>query len=167
MATFTIKHEINCNEETFWKLFFDKEFNERLYLDGLGFPSWSVLEQTETDTEWRRKTKGSPKLQGLPGPVMKLIGDGFNYVETGSMSKKDKVWKWSLKPSALTDKLKQEGSLRIEKIGDDKIRRVVDLVVEAKVFGIGGMIESAVEKSLREGWDASGAFMNKWIADKK
>ncbi len=29
MGKFTVTHEINCNAETFWKVFFEKEFNER------------------------------------------------------------------------------------------------------------------------------------------
>ena len=56
---------------------------------------------------------------------------------------------------------------RIEKIGDDKVRRIVELVIEAKVFGIGGMLESTTEKQLRDGWDDSAVFMNKWLAEHK
>src|SRR5260370_40423535 len=77
MATFTLTHEINCDEETFWKLFLDKEFNEHLYKEGLGFPEFSVVEQVETDTEIKRKTAAKPKITNMPGPVANLIGDGF------------------------------------------------------------------------------------------
>jgi len=36
MGKFTTMHEINCNAETFWKTFFDKGFNEKLYQEALG-----------------------------------------------------------------------------------------------------------------------------------
>jgi hypothetical protein len=167
MPTFKITNEINCNEETFWKLFFDKEFNTKLYLEGLGFPEWSVLDQSETDTEIRRRTKGRPKLKNMPGPVVKLLGDKFGYEENGTMSKSEKVWRWKLTPSTMADKMKQEGSLKIEPLGENKVRRVVEMMVEAKVFAVGGLLESTAEKSLKEGWEDSATFMNKWIESHK
>ena len=57
--------------------------------------------------------------------------------------------------------------MRIESVGDKKVRRVTEMTIEAKVFGVGGLIESTVEKQLREGWDNSAQFMNRWIADGK
>ncbi|MEI2620448.1 MAG: DUF2505 family protein [Candidatus Nanopelagicales bacterium] len=67
----------------------------------------------------------------------------------------------------MADKLRQEGTMRIEPIGDSKVRRIAELTMEAKVFGIGGLIESTTEKQLREGWDRSAVFMNRYIQSKK
>ena len=163
MSTFKVTHEINCNAETFWKVFFDKEFNEKLYKEGIGFPEFSVVSQNETETQITRKCAGKPKLN-MPGPVMKLLGDGFRYTEEGTFEKKSGIWRWKMIPSTLADKLRQEGTLRVEPIGDTKVRRVAELINEAKVFAIGGLLESSAEKQLREGWDQSAAYMNKWIA---
>ncbi|NUO54827.1 MAG: DUF2505 domain-containing protein [Polyangiaceae bacterium] len=167
MPTVTFTHEINCDEATFWELFLDKEFNDKLYKQGLEFSEWSIVEQTETDSEIKRTTKGKPKLKNIPGPVAKILGDSFGYSETGSMDKKNKVWKYKLTPSTMAEKIKQEGTLRISPAGDGKVKRSVELLIEAKIFGIGGMIESTVEKQLRDGWDASASFMNKWLAEHK
>jgi hypothetical protein len=167
MPTVTFSHEINCDEAKFWELFLDKEFNEKLYKQGLEFPEWSIIEQVETENEVRRTTKGRPKLKNVPGPVAKLLGESFGYTETGAMDKKNKVWKYKLTPSTMADKIRQEGTLKIQSAGDNKIKRVVELVIEAKVFGIGGMIESTTEKQLRDGWDQSAVFMNKWLAEGK
>ncbi|MBK8259014.1 MAG: DUF2505 family protein [Polyangiaceae bacterium] len=165
MPTFRVTHEINCNIETFWKIFFDKEFNEKLYREGLGFPEFNVVDQKETDKEITRKCAGKPKLD-MPGPVMKLLGDSFRYTEEGKFDKSTQVWRWKMTPSSLADKLRQEGTLKVEAIGDNKVRRTAELINEAKVFGIGGMLESSAEKSLRDGWDKSAVYMNKWIASK-
>ena len=167
MGTLKISHEINCNEETFWKLFFDKEFNDKLYKEGLGFPEYVNEEQVETDTEIKRRTRGRPKLANIPGPVAKLLGDKFGYVENGSMKKSEKVWRWKLTPSVMAEKMRQEGQLRVEPLGENKIRRHVEMLIEAKVFGIGGMLESTAEKQLKDGWDNSATYMNKYIADHK
>jgi hypothetical protein len=163
MSTFRVTHEINCNVETFWKIFFNKEFNEKLYREGLGFPEFSVVSQEETETSIRRKCAGRPKLN-MPGPVMKLLGDGFRYTEEGTFDKAIKIWRWKMTPSTLAEKLRQEGTLKVEALGDNKCRRTAELINEAKVFGIGGLLESSAEKSLREGWDQSAIYMNNWIA---
>ena len=167
MANVTFTHEINCDEATFWELFLDKDFNEKLYKQGLDFPEWSIVEQSETDSEVKRTTKGKPRLKNIPGPVAKILGDSFGYTETGTMDKKTKVWRYKLTPSTMADKIKQEGVMKIQPAGDGKVKRVVDLVIEAKIFGIGGMLEKTTEAQLRDGWDASATFMNKWIAEHK
>ncbi len=166
MGKFTVTHEIHCTPETFWTVFLDKEFNERLYKEGLEFPSFEILEQRETDKEVFRRAAGKPKMN-MPGPVMKLLGDGFRYTEDATLDKATKTWRWKMTPSTLADKVRQEGTLRVEPVGDKRCRRVVEIVMEAKIFGLGGLMESSAEKSLREGWDKSAIFLNKWIADKK
>ena len=50
-------------------------------------------------------------------------------------------------PSTMADKLRQRGSMRIEKPIGDKVRRIAELSIEAKVFGLGGLIESTTESS--------------------
>lgn len=155
-------HEIHCDVDTFWKLFFDKEFNERQYKEALGFPEFSVVEQRETDTQITRRAAGMPKMN-MPGPVQKVLGSNFRYVEDGTFDKATKTWRWKMTPSVLAEKLRQEGTLRVEAVGDNKVRRVAELINEAKIFGVGGLIESAGEKQLRDGWDTSAAFMNQYL----
>jgi hypothetical protein len=43
------------------------------------------------------------------------------------------------------------------------VRRVAEILIEAKVFAVGGLIESSAEKQLRDGWDKSAVFMNRWL----
>lgn len=164
MGKFTVTHEIPCNADTFWKLFFDKAFNEEMFLKDLGFPKYEIKEQRENEREIFRKVAGQPKMN-LPGPVAKLLGSGFSYTEEGTLDKNTKIWSFKMIPSTLADKLRNEGTMRIEPIGENRVRRIADLVAEAKVFGIGGLIESSAEKELREGWDKSALFFKKWLSD--
>ncbi len=166
MGKFTVTHEIRCNVDTFWKVFLDKDFNTELYTKALAFPSFQILEQTETDTQASRKVSAQPKMD-VPGPVQKLFGAGFRYTEEGSMSKSERIWRWKMTPSTMPDKLHTSGTVRVEPIGDDKVRRIAEMVVEAKIFGVGGLIESSAEKQLRDGWDKSATFMNKWLETHK
>jgi Protein of unknown function (DUF2505) len=162
MGKFTITHEIQCNAETFWKTFFDKDFNVKLYKEVLGFPEFNIVEQREMESGLVRKISGVPKME-LPGPIAKLLGSGFRYTEDGTFDKTKGLWRWKLTPSTLADKTRNEGSMRIEPIGDAKVRRIADLEIEAKIFGVGGLMESTFEKQLREGWDKSAVYMNNWV----
>ena len=167
MGKFTIQHEIHCNEETFWKVFLDKDFNVSMYTKSLGFPSFEVVDQKETETQITRKVKATPKMD-VPGPLQKLFGPNFGYIEEGSMDKATKVWKWKMQPNTMADKLFTSGVIRAEKIGDgSKVRRISEVTIEAKVFAVGGLIESTAEKQIRDGWEKSAHFMNKWIAEHK
>jgi hypothetical protein len=163
MGKFTVQHEIHCSAEKFWKLFFDKEFNDKLYREALGFPKYEVLKHEENDRQITHKVMGQPKMN-MPGPVAKLLGSNFVYTEEGTFDRATSVWTWKMTPSALADKMRNEGSLHLEPIGDHKVRRVASIIIEAKIFGIGGMIESSAEKQLREGWEDSAKFMNKYLA---
>lgn len=163
MGKFTVTHEIHCNEETFWKIFFDKDFNTKLYREGLGFPEFTVVDQRDTDTEVVRKVKGTPKME-VPAPVAKVLGSNFSYTEDGKFNKATKIWQWKMTPGSMADKLRNEGTLRLTPVGDGKVRRVAELVVEAKIsMLVNGLIESSAEKQLRDGWDKSAVFMNDWI----
>jgi Protein of unknown function (DUF2505) len=162
MPIVTLKHEIDCGEDRFWKLFFEKEFNERLYREALGFPYFEVIETKETDAKITRRAKGQPKMNA-PAAVQKVMGSNFRYTEDGTFDKATKVFKWIMTPSSLEGKIKQDGSVRTEVIDENKTRRITELIIEAKVILVGGMIESMAEKQLRDGWNASHKFMNEWL----
>jgi hypothetical protein len=163
MATFTMKHDLECDVERFWTLFFEAEFNEKLF-KALEFPMWKLLESKETDTQIVRKVKATPKMDA-PAPVVKLLGSSFGYDEVGTFDKATKTLKFVIKTNAMTDKLRNDGTVTCEPRGAGKSRRVVEIVAEAKVFGLGGMIESAFEKSFRSGWQKSADFINLWVKD--
>jgi hypothetical protein len=162
MGKFTVTHEIRCNADTFWKTFLDKEFNRRLYVEVLGFPDFTVVEQTDDETQARRKVAATPKME-VPGPVQKLFGPGFRYTEEGSIKKSEGLWRWKMTPSTMAEKLFTSGTVRVEPIGTDKVRRIADMSIEAKIFAVGGLIESSAEKQMRDGWDKSATFMNKFL----
>lgn len=161
MGSFTMTHDIDCDVERFWKLFWDRDFNAKMFAH-LEFPKWEIVEQKETDKEIVRIIKATPKLD-MPGPVAKVLGPGFGYTEEGRFDKATQRFRFVITPSTLQGKLKNEGTIRIEPRDGGKCRRIVDMVAEAKVFGIGGMLESMSEKSFKEGWAKGAQFINDWV----
>ena len=163
MGTFTVKHDLACDAARFWKLYFDTGFNETLF-KALQFPEWTQLELDETESAIVRKVKATPKLDA-PAAVGKLLGSSFGYEETVRFDKAKQTLSFVMRTNVLTDKLRTSGTLACEPRGEGKCVRVVENHVEAKVFGLGGMIESSFEKSFRTGWQQSADFINKWVKE--
>jgi hypothetical protein len=163
MKKLSLSHEIHCSVEHFWKVFFDKDFNTTLYLNKLGFPKYEILEQREEGgVIVYRKTRGVPRADA-PAAVKKLMGDGFGYDEEGRLDAATKTWNFKLKMNTMADKLRTEGFVRCEPIDANRCRRVMGMEFEAKLFGVGGLIEAFSEGEMKAGWDASAAYMNEWI----
>ena len=163
MATFTMRHDLDCDCDTFWKLFWELDFNEQLF-KALEYPAWKLVDTKETDKEIIRTVKATPKMEA-PGPVAKLLGSSFGYDEEGRFDKATKTHKFIITPNVLAGKLRNEGTVKCEPRGEGKSTRIVEIIAEAKVFGVGGMIESSFEKSFRTGWQKSAEFTNQWVKD--
>ena len=162
----TISHEFNTDAETFWtKLFFDPEYNRSLYIGALKFLEYEVLENTDRGSQIFRRVRATPK-QDAPAVVQKLVGGRFSYVEEGTFDKASNRYKLRVMPGALGDKLRSEGELRIESLGAKKVKRVAELSIEVKIFGVGGVVEGFISKSLQDSYAQAAVFTNQWIAQK-
>lgn len=156
-----------CSPERFWQLFLDESYMRALFLEALEFKDFSVLELTDT----ARKIRAVPKLK-LPTVIDKLVGDTFAYEEHGTLDRAQSLWTWRMvQPAKLDPKAKARkelvstrGTIRVEPAGDGQCRRTDDVVVEAHVFGIGGIIESTVDKEVRSAWTRELAFLRRWLS---
>lgn len=165
MKSITIHHELPCDIDTFWSTFLDEGFNSWLYAQ-LGFPEYRTVERRETDTQIVRKVRGVPKME-LPSTLEKAFGSTIAYTEDASFDKPTRVWRWRMTPSTLAEKLRLEGTVRAETLPGGRVRRIADIEIEAKVFGLGGLIESAAESNLRRGWDDSARLMTRWFNERR
>jgi hypothetical protein len=156
MKTVTGSSTLPCSAETFWKIFFDESYIRALYLEGLQFTECQILERNEG----ARRMRLSPKL---PGVLQKLVGDSFGYDEHGTLDRTRNLWTWKMFPRK--DLVATRGSMRIEPISEKECRRHDEVVIEAKMFGVGGLIESTTEKEVRASFDKELAFFSKWLVD--
>jgi hypothetical protein len=160
MKTVTGTAVLPCTPETFWKVFLDERYTRGLFLDELQFKDFSVLELTETS----RKIRVVPKVN-LPGVVQKLVGDSFVYEEHGTLDRARNEWTWRMVPRK--EIVATRGKVRIEPAGEGQCRRTDEVVIEGKIFGIGGLIESTAEKEVRASSAKELAFFNRWLEKQK
>ncbi len=162
----TITHEFACDVATYVnKIFLNDDFNRALYLGELKFPEYEVLESRDTGNTFIRRCRVTPK-QDAPAAIQKLLGGRLQYIEEGTFDKTTRHYKFKVVTPSMGDKVKTEGDLRIEVVNDKRVRRVVDTTVEVKIFGVGGMVEGFIGKSMQDSYDAAARFTNKWIAEK-
>ena len=80
---FTIRHTFDIDLERYWRdIFFDKEFNRRMYTEALGFRYELAEMNTAPDGTITRTAKLDPPFD-IPGPAKVIFPQGLGYTETG------------------------------------------------------------------------------------
>jgi hypothetical protein len=166
MKTSTTSAVLPCTPETFWAAFLDESYLSALYLEELECRAFDVIEIGETS----RKLHIVPKMK-LPAPVAKLIGDSFAYEDHGTLDRASNEWTWRMvqpanldpKSKPRKDVVRMHGTVRIEAAGEGQCRRTDDFSIEAKIFGLGSLIESTMEKELRSARVKEYAFLTGWV----
>ncbi len=167
MAEIRIGHVFNCTADTYWdKLFFNDEYNDRMFHEALEFPKFERVSVDETETEIRRVFNVVPKLGAMPGPIKKVIGDSFGYREDGCFDRKSRVYTLTITPTTMARKLKIGGTITAEPAADGKITRVLNFKVTAKIFGVGGLLERQTINDTKTSYDKAAAFTNAYLAEK-
>lgn len=163
MPEVTLRHEIDCDVDTYWaKIFFDEKFNEALFVEDLGFKR-TLEELKEDDAKITRRVYVEPPTGNLPGPLKKVVGDKLGYTEVGTLDRTTKKYSFKATPSTMAEKTKIFGDLWCEAKGDKKCVRVVKMTVEVKVMLVGGMVEDRIVADLRTSYDKGAVFTNNWI----
>jgi hypothetical protein len=166
MADARIEHIIHCSEDSFWKVFFDPEFNRQLFYDALHFESWKQVSLEDTPARIDRVVDVVPKVGDLPLPLKKLVEGGIGYREKASFDKGTKRMKLIVEPTTLQGKLQISGVLYTQVIDDRTCRRVYESSVVAKIFGLGGMIEGRIQADVKASYDQAARFTNQWVKEK-
>jgi len=160
----TTSHTFPVSARTFWyDIYFNKEYNKTLYVEKIHAKSYELMEFNDTDTEIRRKARVVPE-QKAPSMIKKLMKEEFSYVEEGTFSKKEEIYRFTITPSVKPEKITVKGFVSLKPSGDG-ITRTIDLDLKADIFAIGGQIEKFVGEQIKKGYDESYTFTLKWIQD--
>jgi hypothetical protein len=155
-----------CTPDDFWRVFLDPAYLRVLYLEELKYRNFEVLEVTDVS----RKLRIVPKLS-VPGPIEALIGESFAYEEHGTLDRARNECTWRMvQPKVLhpaarprKDVITTRGRVRIEATSERQCRRSDEVVIEANIFGLGGLIESSIEREFRAAWAKEFALLTRWI----
>lgn len=161
-----VVHGFACTPDTFWKrIFFDREYNESLFLRELSFPAWKILEMTETPERVARKVHVMPPQKG-PEVIRKFVKGDLSYEERGEWTAADPIYRFRSIPSAMAEKVKIEGVIRAVPDGATAMRRECDVEVTVSVMLVGGTIEKFLAGEIRSSYDRAAEFTQRWIRDR-
>ncbi|MEP7049842.1 MAG: DUF2505 family protein [Pseudomonadota bacterium] len=168
MSEIRVEHLFKCSEETFWtKVFFDDEYNRRLFQEVLKFPVWRVSKTEERGDEVLRTIEASPPIGDLPGPLKAVVGDNAGYEERGVFNKKTRRYRVQVVPNRMADKISVVVEMWTEPAGDAQCKRFAKATATAKIFGIGGMLEKKMLSDLERSYEKSATFTNTFVAEKQ
>lgn len=164
MRTFTIDHDLRCTVDQFWETYLDADFIHGMMSEGLRFRDVMVepMQREPKTGLLRRKVKSNPQLD-LPPAVLKLIGDAFGVVETGTFDETTRRFKYEMRFNVLSERMKSGGEIWVEPIGEGRVRRRSENWADVRMIGVQGMMERAIEKNTREGFDKVASYMNRWF----
>ena len=167
MSEIRVEHVFKCSEETFWtKVFFDDEYNRRLFQEILKFPVWRVAKTEERGDEVLRTIEASPPIGDLPGPLKAVVGDNAGYEERGVFNKKTRRYRVQVVPNRMAEKISVVVEMWTEPMGDAQCKRFATATATAKIFGIGGMLEKKMLADLERSYEKSASFTNTFVAEK-
>lgn len=162
-----IEHTYDCSAEVFWnQLFLDDEYNRKLFVDELHFSAWRVTRLEERGGELHRVIEATPPLGNLPAALERLLSDGLGYEEHGVLDRANQRYRLEVKPRSLASKLTIQGELTTQPLSERSCRRVYVAKVEARVFGVGGMLEQRLLDDIEKSYNKAAVFTNRWIAER-
>ena len=167
MPSFRLEHDFECSANTYWeKVFFDDEYNGRLFRDELRFPEWRVLDQKDEGPRVIRNIRAQPPIEDLPGPLKAVVGEGAGYEERGVYDRATSRYEAKVQPNRLADRVSVTIAMVIESISETRCRRVVTATVTAKIFMIGPLLEQKMIADLTRSYAKSAEFTSRFLAEK-
>ncbi len=154
-----IENVLHVTPEVFWQhLFFDADFNRRLY-EKLGFETYEVKElETLPDGRVRRVLRAEPPINA-PSLIKERIKGRVFYVEEGIYDPARGVWEFANESSVASDSTRVSGTIRAEPHAEGMLH-VVELEIEVKAFGFGSLVERMIEKNTRDSYRVTTEFVN-------
>lgn len=139
----------------------DPEYQRRMYIEGLGFDGCELDPPRESGAIFERRMRVVPRLE-LPGPIRKLLGERFAYFEHIRYDRETKHWDWHLEMPVLGQRLTIAGDIEMEPKGELTCTRKANFRIEARIFGVGGLLEKTAKKEVLANFEKSVPMFGKF-----
>ncbi len=156
-----MRQSLPAAPEKVWNSFFDDELETALAGKG-GVTRELISEENGPDGRITRRLRFTSKMT-VPGPMKKALGsDHLTYDQISVLDPKTHTVHWHVEPPVMKDKIKAEGTLKLEptKAGCD---RHIQGDVSVKVPLIGKKIEGMVAKSIADSYEGGMELLIDWL----
>ena len=157
---FEVRHFIPLDPQACWELLFNPDY-ESAVDDWTGLEK-ELLEDTNDNGERLRRMLVVPN-RTVPKPIAKVLGaDKLCYESVERYRIGSQFMLWRVIPSAMGKKIKAEGSYELIE-AQNGCERLVKGQINVAIPFIGGTIEQAIAKDLRDSYDRSANFALNWL----
>ncbi len=164
---YRIEDTFDVSTEGYWEMFFSPEYNEAL---------WPAIEITwelvRLDREGegaalriKREQRLTPQRE-VPGFLKKLVKGAITYTEKNEFVAANNAMRTVTIPGFAADRLKTEGTYRLEALGDSRCKRIWEGVCECRIPLVGGKVEKHLVEEVRESYRRATIFTRKWLSDR-
>jgi len=160
---YTVRHTIETDVDGFWKLFMDQDVSRAMMKDFGGGGSYDIVDERVDEHGAQLYRIEYAFNVPLPGFIKKLVGDG-SYTEHGRYDPALKKYSARCVPKVNGDKMTTTFEITAVPLGSgERCERVIAVENTVKVFGVGGLIETFLERVQREAHGKAAEFTNRWI----
>ena len=161
----TISYTYEIPTERYWKdLYFNQQFTEQLYVQGLSCVHFQVLAEGSFP-DYSRTIQSQPKLT-IPKTLQKILGSSLSYTEKGHLLLTDNEYRFEIIPSTLANKISISGVHRIRSLGPTETESTITIDFNVHMFGIGKIVEKFILQSTIDNQQKAAAFMKQWLQEK-
>jgi hypothetical protein len=162
MTEFSIIHEFETDAQGFWRIFLDNEFQNEMYRA-------AGMQRTEI----RREDLADRTVivaeciadRQLPAIVRSLLGGNpLGYTETLTFHKPTSQLEQQIEMGVLTDRIRFNGALAVEKLADDHVRRCYSGAINVNIALMGKKIEQSTVNEMKRTHDHAAELMRAWLA---
>lgn len=154
-----IETPLQVTPETFWsRLFFDDDYNRGLY-EALGFQAFEVLKlERRADGRIRRLVRAEPPVKA-PDFLKRKLAQRLSYLDDGEFDPSTQTWTFSNESNVAKDVTQIGGTIRAEPCPGGALM-VVELDLNVRAFGFGGLAERVIEKNARDSYRVTAGYLH-------
>jgi len=137
-----------------WAILHTPEY-EALVARALGLAEYREIERREEPDAVHRRIEARPRAlsPALQRTLRRIAGvSSASYVEEQWRSRTARSVRFRAVPSVLADRVRVEGTVRIEPLDEASCRRVLEGTVEVRIPVLGGMLERTVVSAAVEAY---------------
>lgn len=160
------RQHFEISREGYWReLCLNLEYQKRLYTEALGCNDMEVVKNEGDYEGGMKRNLRFIKKSDAPAAVRKVFGEETTLTEISEFDAERQCWKFQMVPSVMADRLEIRGEIRLEEKPDGTVDQVSEQTFNCKIFGIGGIVERFIAKSIQESQADKTRFTQKYIQD--
>jgi hypothetical protein len=155
------------SSDAYWReLCLSLEYQERLYREALRCETMEVVKnEGDYATGVKRHLRFTQKSDA-PAPVRKVFGETMTLEEISEFDPAQKRWTFRVIPAVMADRMDIRGDITLEGGAAGSVVQVARQTFSCKIFGIGGLVERFIAKSIEESQANKNRFTHAYIREK-